>query len=80
MFLADWSGRRVTTYVLVWLIGFPVVMTAFAIMGAMASSGSGGFTVGTASVEVVRSYLLPWLLPPALLVAAWARRSRPDRD
>lgn len=144
MFLADWSGRRVAAYAITWLVGFPVVMTAFVILGAMASTGSGGFTLGTPSAalpmspedaarrdSVVRemkrrtdslnaagawspdsaraigylqgqpsdvmvglvvseddgsdldlSYFLPWLLPPALLVAAWAwtRRSRPEPD
>ena len=149
MFLADWSGRRVAGYAILWLVGFPIVTTAFAIMGEMSATGSGGFTVGMPDVEVgapavadsvgpagsidtvyvdpaitvdtarlrarfdqVRPgrqlaflpgqpsdlrvslavhevtdvdtgfdwELLPGLLPPALLVAAWAwtRRSRPD--
>ena len=151
MFLADWSGRRVAAYALTWLVGFPVVMTAFVLVGAMTSTGSGGITVASPSAllqgtarqdsltpeqmawrdSVLRELrkrdsimaaarpladsarrvavlpaqggdvamevhvlddeddwgygpreFLPWLLPPALLVAAWAwsRRSRPEPD
>ena len=149
MLLADWSGRRVAAYAILWLVGFPVVMTVFAILSGMAMSGSGGFMFGMPGVELgahaapdpmpravsvdtayfstaipvdtsmLRAHhgqsrpgrqlvflpaqhsdvsvqlsvsevtdvgtgfdydLLTWLLPPALLVAAWAwtRRSRPD--
>jgi hypothetical protein len=150
MFLADWSGRRVAAYAITWLVGFPVVTAAFVIIGAMTSTGSGGFTVapptvmlgeaarpdsltpearawrdsimrelrrrdsimaaggppadsvravaflprqgGDVAIGIDASHdsdwgygpfeLLFWLLPPALLVAAWAwtRRSRPEPD
>ena len=148
MFLSEWSGRRVAAYALTWLIGFPVVMTVFAVIGSMSAPGSGGFSVGTLSGAprdsvsrrsltpqqvawrdsvlremrtrdstraaqrrssdslsvaflpaqpsdaVALSFVedddpffgprefVPWLLPPALLVAAWAwsQRARPTPD